>query len=249
MDCREAENLIGAYVDGELDLRAALEIETHIKSCSSCARALESHQALRTTLRSGKLAYAAPEALRRRILLATAAAAPKPLSAWLAWRPLTLTASFAAFALILSSGALQWRSARFDSLLTEEVVAGHVRSLQAAHLTDVSSSDRHTVKPWFVGKLDYAPPVQDLAPEGFPLIGGRLDYLDGKSVAALVYGRAKHTINLFVWPSAGEQSERSRTYRGYHTLRWTRGGMAYWAVSDLSEDELSRFTSLLRSRE
>jgi anti-sigma factor RsiW len=124
-----------------------------------------------------------------------------------------------------------------------------VRSLQATHITDVPSSDRHTVKPWFAGKLDYSPPVKDLAADGFPLVGGRLDYLDGRPVAALVYHRGGHTINLFVWPSPGETAERLSTARGFHTVRWTRGGMTYWAVSDLNENDLSRFVSLLNSRE
>ena len=249
MDCREAENLIGAYVDGELDLRSALTIETHVKACASCARALESHQTLSRSLRSAKLAYAAPENLRRRILLATAPPAPNPLSAWFTWRPTAMAVSFAAFALVLSTGALQWRSIRAENLLADEVIGGHVRSLQAAHLMDVPSTDKHTVKPWFAGKLDFSPPVEDLAAEGFPLVGGRLDYLQGQPVAALVYGRAKHSINLFILPASGEAAERSRTARGFHSVHWAKGGMSYWAVSDLNAEELSHFASLLRARE
>ena len=246
MECRQAKTLIGAYADEELDPRSALEIEGHLKSCASCARALENHHTLKTALRSSELSYDAPTALRRRILDVTAAPAPSRLSSWLIWRPLILATSFAAVALIFSTGALRWRSDRAESLLADEVIAGHVRSLEAAHLMDVPSTDKHTVKPWFAGKLDYSPSVEDLAAQGFPLIGGRLDYLDGRPVAALVYRRAAHTINLFEWPASGETAPRARTERGFHLVRWTRGGMTYWAVSDLNEAELRQFAALLR---
>jgi anti-sigma factor RsiW len=249
MDCAQAETLLGAYIDEELDLRTSLEIEGHLKSCASCARALAGHRALKKGLRSAALVYSAPAALRRRVLAATADRPPRRLSAWFAWRPMALSASFAAFVLILSSGTLRWRSLHREDALADEVVSGHVRSLEAAHLTDVLSSDRHTVKPWFAGKLDYAPPVEDLAAEGFPLAGGRLDYLDGRPVSALVYRRGGHTINLFIWPASGEASARARTERGFRVIRWTRNGMSYWAVSDLNEEELSRFTAFLQARE
>ena len=249
MDCRQAGKLIGAYFDQELDPRSSLEIEEHVKSCASCARVLAGHQALRKGLSSAALAYAAPAALRRRLLAATSDPAPSRISEWLAWRPMALAASFAALVLIVSSGAPHWGSFHREDLLAEEVVSGHVRSLEAAHLTDVPSSDRHTVKPWFAGKLDYAPPVADLAAEGFPLVGGRLDYLDGRPVSALVYRRGGHSINLFVWPSSGDSAERERAIRGFNVIRWTRKGMSYWAVSDLNEAELASFASLLRTRE
>jgi anti-sigma factor RsiW len=255
MDCAQAKTLLGAYIDQELDLRSALEIEEHLKSCESCARTLANHQVLRKGLSSPVLSYSAPAALRRRVLAATADRAPSlPPSRpawheWLAWRPMTMAASFAAFVLILSSGTLRWRSLQREDAVAEEVVAGHVRSLEASHLTDVLSSDRHTVKPWFAGKLDYAPPVEDFAADGFPLVGGRLDYVGGRPVSALVYRRAGHTINLYVWPGSGESPQTSRAERGFHVTRWTRKGMSYWAVSDLNEEELSRFASLLRTRE
>ena len=249
MDCRQAATLIGAYLDQELDPRSSLEIEEHLKGCASCSGALAGDRSLKKGLHSAALAYRAPAALRLRVLAATAPQASSRLSAWLAWRPMTLAASFAALALVLSSGALHWGALKREDLLAEEVVAGHVRSLEADHLTDVISSDRHTVKPWFAGKLDYAPPVEDLASEGFPLTGGRLDYLDGRPVSALVYRHGGHTINLFVWPSSGESPERARAERGFRVVRWTRKGMTYWAVSDVNEEELSRFASLLRTRE
>jgi anti-sigma factor RsiW len=135
-----------------------------------------------------------------------------------------------------------------DDLLGRDIVASHVRSLMASHLTDVPSSDQHTVKPWFNGRLDFSPPVKDLTGEGFPLIGGRLDYLAGRSVAALVYQRRLHVINLMVWPAPGEpdHSQTAAPHQGYRVLHWTQGGMTYWAVSDLNENEMKEFVRLVQ---
>jgi anti-sigma factor RsiW len=246
MDCPQAKALIDAYVDGELDARSIMEFEPHLKSCPSCARIAENRRTLGAALRSADLSYAAPGDLRRRLRAATAPAEP---AAWLQWRPMALAASFAAAVLIASAGGRHWRSSRADDAIASEIVSGHVRSLEASHLTDVLSSDRHTVKPWFAGKLDYSPSVEDLAADGFPLIGGRLDYADGRPVAALVYRRAAHTINLFAWPSSADAAERAGSQRGFNTLHWSRGGMTYWAVSDLNSGELSQFAALLRARE
>ncbi len=132
--------------------------------------------------------------------------------------------------------------------LEEELVAGHVRSLQASHLIDVATSDQHVVKPWFDGKLDFAPPVIDLAQQGFPIVGGRLDYIDHRAVAAVVYRRGRHLINLFIWPSDRPPPAGRHTLDGYTLLDWNKGGMSYWAVSDVNPNDLLLFETLHRTR-
>jgi anti-sigma factor RsiW len=135
-----------------------------------------------------------------------------------------------------------------DDARADAVTAAHVRSLLASHLTDVASSDQHTVKPWFQGKLDYSVTVTDLAEEGYPLVGGRLDYIEDAPAAALVYKRRQHVVNLFIWPSkeAGRERQQPFTRRGYHAFRWAKDGMAYWAISDLNEAELEKFVQLVQ---
>lgn len=166
------------------------------------------------------------------------------------WRGLAWFGTGAATAWGLALVLLATPVAPFSDPLAEAVTGNHVRSLMAAHLADVASTDQHTVKPWFAGKLDFSPPVVDLADEGFPLTGGRLDYLDGRAVAALVYRSGPHVINLFVWPTA-EGMVRApvfSTRQGYQLVHWAQGGMQAWAVSDLNAVELRNFAALLRER-
>jgi anti-sigma factor RsiW len=248
--CGEARALMHGYLDGELDVAHSLEVERHLAGCAACARAYQNLQTLSRTMAGGDLAYAAPVGLEARVrgALREAAKAPPPPRA-LPWRGLSLAAALAVVALLIGGW---WRGALLpgaDDTLTGEVVASHVRSLMAGHLADVPSSDKHTVKPWFDGKLDFSPPVDDFAAEGFPLVGGRLDYLDNRPVAALVYMRQKHVINLFVWPVAGGPTALTQpaSRQGYNVFRWSAGGMAYWAVSDLNPTELREFVALAQN--
>ena len=254
MNCGEIQSLIHAYVDGELDLVRSVEIERHLRECEACSSAHQAQVALRKTLRSNQLRFSAPAGLRAKIeggLRKTEdAATHSPHLPWLGtWRWAAAAAAVLLAALLGGILGREYRPPAADNVLAQEVIASHVRSLMANHLADVPSSDQHTVKPWFNGKLDFSPPVKDLAISGFPLIGGRMDYLDGRPVAALVYQRAKHIINLFIWPSNETAAGQTVTRQGYHVIHWSDAGMTYWAVSDLNEKELGDFVELLRSHD
>jgi anti-sigma factor RsiW len=244
------QNLIHGYIDGELDLLNGLRVEQHLRECPACARDHQNHQALRSALSAGSLYYNAPASLQKRIrsrLRAGAKGEPKP--GMLSWRWLAVGASLALVAALISGLVFMQSGPARDELLAQEVVSGHVRSLMANHLTDVASTDQHTVKPWFEGKLDFSPPVTDLTAQGFPLVGGRLDYIGNRPVAALVYQRRRHLINLFIWPEAAEPGGRAKVIvrQGYSLIYWNRAGMAYWAVSDLNLSELQEFTQALQN--
>ncbi len=262
MNCPENNTLIHAYLDGELDLLSTLQLEAHLRECAACAQAYKNHQTLRSAMGSGSLYFKPPGNLAQRIHLAlqepnkTAASVfasapkvPRHMLWWRSWALAGLAASLALVGVIaLRLGPGRSRPSQ-DDLLAQEVLASHVRSLMANHLTDVPSSDQHTVKPWFNGKLDFSPAVPDLSGRGFPLLGGRLDYLADRPVAALVYQRRKHLINLFIWPSVPDSSEQKTVMRqGYNLLHWTQSGMTYWAVSDLNYSELHEFMQLMQNQ-
>jgi anti-sigma factor RsiW len=251
LNCKDAQTLIHGYVDGELDLVKSLEIEEHIQECPACAQALAGLHALRAAFNKSSLYYHATPGLAERVqssLRATSHAGPNPRV-----HLRRLLAAAASVALVAAGGwalvrVLLARSA--EAFLTQELVASHVRSqMLPSHRFDVASSDPHTVKPWFEGKLDFSPPVKDLVDQGFPLVGGRLDYLHNRPVAALVYQRRKHSINLFIWPSApGSEATSTRvTRQGYYLFQWTQSGMTFWTVSDLNERELQDFVNLIKS--
>jgi anti-sigma factor RsiW len=244
-------------LDGELDLVRTIEMETHLKNCAACARELENQQALRDALRRGSLAYIAPAVLRDRIQTSIRTSRGVEIrERGIQWPSLHIWQWAGAIAVLALVSLSAWQlTARLwapssDQRIAAEVFASHVRSLEVNHLMDVASTDQHTVKPWFDGKLDFSPPVEDLASDGYPLVGGRLDYLEAREVAALVYQRRKHFINVFVWPDPGGVSSARaiESSRGYNLMRWSRGGFQFWAASDVSAPDLAEFARLLESR-
>ncbi len=248
MTCQEIQGLIDGYVDGELDVVRSMEIENHMRDCPECERLHRSYLVLRSTLRSDQLYFRALSGLKKTIhnVLIENSAGETSTRSWFStlWSSRGLVAVAASLALV---AVVIWKVQPGSRPVPAEVVSGHIRSLMANHLTDVPSSDQHTVKPWFNGKLDFSPPVKDLSAQGFPLVGGRLDYVEGRPVAALVYQRNKHLINVFIWPSGrgSPESEKTGLLQGYNFVHWASGGMTYWAVSDLDRNELARFSALL----
>jgi anti-sigma factor RsiW len=251
MNCRDARNLVHASLDGELDLVRQMEIDDHLRQCDACQTIYESQGALQSALKADGVYFTAPPGLERRIraVVRTAAAPRRWWSAAISVPRLTVAAATAAIIVAVIAGPLVSRRSRVDQI-AHEVVSAHIRSLMPGHLTDVLSSDQHTVKPWFAGKIDFSPPVVDLKDEEFPLVGGRLDYVDNRPVAALTYRRREHIINLFVWPSPSktEVPETLEEAQGYNALSWTRDHTNFWAVSDLNASELRQFAQLVRDR-
>jgi anti-sigma factor RsiW len=250
LNCRDAQTLIHGYVDGELDLVTSLEIERHLQECPECAQAHTSLQAVRGAVKNAAPYFRKPPGLANRVQSSVRRASRSNRTPRQRTGPLLAIA--ASLALMMSVGwglARVLRARSDDAFLTRELVASHVRSqMLPSHRFDVASSDPHTVKPWFEGKLDFSPPAKDLTGQGFPLVGGRLDYLRNRPVAAIVYQRRKHSINLFVWPSSPDDDAvpGAATRQGFHMLRWKSSGMTFWAVSDLNEVELQEFVRLIR---
>jgi anti-sigma factor (TIGR02949 family) len=262
-DCTDCQQSIPALIDGELDPSAVLRCAAHLRTCDACNTAYQQILALRATVRSHATQYTAPSHLRARILaglprpVPTAPTTPTTPTAakpsrlarlpW-GWINFGVAAAFScAFAVTLS---LYLAAPSAQQVFEQEIVASHARSLMADHLADVASSDQHTVKPWFSGKLDFSPAVYDLAAQGFPLIGGRLDYLNRRTVAALAYRHRQHVVNLFVWPdtaavAAFANAPGGVSRQGFQLLHWTQGGMRYWAISDMNAQDLREFQHLL----
>ena len=250
MNCAEAEVMLHALIDGELDAGHARDVEAHIASCAACAEKLAAFRAMRETMDGAGLKHKAPAALRTRI----EAALPLPAQARASASVLPLRPSRRSFFGGFAAGAVASSALAAGIVLTifrndqeqtiaNEMVSAHIRSLQAGHLMDVETSDQHTVKPWFDGKVDVAPPVIDLTAEGFTLLGGRLDYIGGEPVASVVYRRRKHIINLFVAQHLGaaRAAVTARTVQGYNLRHWSAQGLEFWAVSDLDGEELGEF--------
>jgi anti-sigma factor RsiW len=251
--CPDKLLLLQAHVDRELDAASTLALEAHLRSCTDCAEELDRIETLGVMMARANLAFAAPAALRSRVEGMVAAPAPRapddntpafvvPVGNFRAiarsWGSGLVTGLVLSLAVVLALPQFTRRNTE------DELVANHIRSLSLdSHLTDVATSDRHVVKPWFNGKIDFAPPVPELSAQGFPLIGGRLDYVDGHQVAAIVYKRRLHTINVFVQP-AGSLSLPlgiSTKHDGFSLVRWTNAGLEFWAVSDIDLGDMQQF--------
>jgi anti-sigma factor RsiW len=238
MNCKEADALMDGYFDGELDLVHSLELERHLAECATCSAQLDRRRTLRASLAASPLRYRAPESAKVALRAALDAEGGSNVVSMPSRRRFFPVAGSIAAALIVGITAYSLVHTAGDSQ-DEEVVDAHLRSLMAAHLTDVASTDQHTVKPWFAGKLDFSPPVRDFSADGFPLTGGRLDYLDHRPVAALVYRRNQHVINVFVWPNPGsDEAPRASSRNGYNVVRESKSGMEFCLVSDLNRAEL-----------
>jgi mycothiol system anti-sigma-R factor len=247
--CDYTRTALHGYLDGELDATRAAEFERHLEGCRECANTLGAEESLRSSLQRSGLYEHAPISLRKKIRAGLdAATAPAIASRIPVWR------WFAVAAAILIVSSVSWfawnrtqNSASSPPFTAAELIDAHVRSLQPGHLTDVASTDQHTVKPWFDGKLAFVPPVKDFADEGFPLVGGRLDVLGGQNVAALVYSRRKHIINVFVLPTKEPDTpiHQPGLRQGYQWRHWRRQGMEYCAVSDVSDSDLYELAQLI----
>jgi anti-sigma factor RsiW len=230
MTCDLVRTYLDAYLDRELDAAQSLSVEEHLSSCGACSRLHRQAAALRTAIVEHAPRYSAPPELRARV--------QKGLRKnTMDWR----WAALAAALLLAATAVWQFGPYRAGTALTAELVSSHVRSLMGNHLIDEPSTDQHTVKPWFAGKLDFSPPVKNLDSQGFLLAGGRLDYIAGRPAAALIYRRGQHVINLYIWPAAKASAE-SATRNGFHILTWKSEGMQFAAISDLNESELSQFS-------
>jgi len=241
--CVEQELLLGGLVDGELDAANTALVEAHVSRCDGCREQLERLQATRSLLRGEGIRHTAPAALASRIAalpeLQLKAANDNRVLRWLGPGAVGAIAAALTMVMVLPSGT--------ETMVDQELVSSHVRSLQPGHLTDVQTTNQHIVKPWFNGRIDFSPPVPELADRGFPLAGGRLDTVNGKTVAAIVYHRRLHTVNLFVWP-AKDAADRSFVKNGFAVREWSRNGLRFAAVSDVPPAEVRQFETLFTER-
>jgi anti-sigma factor RsiW len=247
VSCQEASEFLDAYLDKELDVIASSQFERHLMECAACRAKRDSYQQMHDSVKAHLEYFRAPAEFEQRVraqLFGSGQGKVKTLTREpsLRWQLWAMAAGIVAVLLLAAALVQMARRPSASDVLAQEVVSSHIRSLLANHLSDVISTDQHTVKPWFSGKIDFAPVVKDLSSKGFPLVGGRLDYLDDRPVAALVYKRRQHTINLFMWPSPeSNSSPRLLNIRGYNVLHWTHSRLTYWAISDVNADELGEF--------
>ena len=272
MNCEEAIRLMDGYLDGELDPITSQAIEQHLRDCGRCDQAYNTHGSLIRAISNATPYFKASAELRERIqsslrketseqprrngvrgaqvLFHKRQPESRPSRWETPWNWLGLAAAIIFAAIIALNVVPRLQRPGADQFLATQLIASHVRSLMANHLTDVASSDQHTVKPWLDAKLDFAPAVVDLSEKGFPLIGGRLDYLDNRPVAALIYQRRKHFLNLFVWPAGSDAARGAKTMtrQGYQLLHWVDADFNYWVVSDVNGEELQEFKELFEEQ-
>ena len=251
MDCTKARAVIECYADGELDPLTSASMEKHLEHCARCQGALERLNSLSMLIKEAAPYRPAPDRLSKAInahIPRENVARARPVTAWWHWwQPVVLVA---ATAVVTWIAALQLTPTPTKHLVVAEIISSHARAKVTGHVTDVASSERHTVKPWLSSRLDFSPPVIDLTSAGFPLIGGRVDYLDHRPVAVVVYGRRQHVIDLFIWPQTDAPPTAIRqiaSERGYQTMQWTDRGMTFWAISDLNATELKTFSETFSS--
>jgi mycothiol system anti-sigma-R factor len=248
MQCEAVRPRLDAYLDGELAEAERTVLRDHLAGCGDCGPEAAELERLRDAIRQSAPVYRAPEALRSQIRFAlrreAATSAPVALRApgWLAY-----AASILLAVAVGSGGTFLMLGDRQEDAIASEAIDSHLRSLLGTHLTDVASSDQHTVKPWFAGRSELSPPTVDLSAEGFPLVGGRLDLIGGKPVPALVYKRREHVINVFVLPAAADDAGKTLTRRGYALRHWAEGDLGFWAVTDAAPPELVEFERLFRA--
>jgi anti-sigma factor RsiW len=251
MNCKTTLQLLNGFIDDELDLMNHLQIEEHLQKCSKCKQEANNLRAIKAAAADSSLYFKASAGFQEKIQASLRKNQNAPTESskvrvlqwqWLAFAGLTI--------LVIVFGALFFqKDSNNEELLAKEIVSGHIRSLMANHLTDVLSTDKHTVKPWFDGKLDFSPPVSDLTSQGFPLSGGRIDYVGNRPVAALVYQRKLHFINLFVFPSEASSDSGNKMFvrQGYNLITWTKSGMTFWVISDLNLGELQEFSQAIQN--
>lgn len=244
----ESRGLLDAYVDGELDLAGEFFVQRHVRECEACLIEIENMRALTSAMKDKALRFEAPERLKSNLQTAIHTAIPVARRSSPVWRRAAVLAVAVLVVVLTWAVNMQRTAAAEERVVVTEIISSHVRSMMAEHITDISSSDSHTVKPWFGGRLDYSPPTKDLADQGFRLIGGRLDYLENRPVAALVYQRRQHYINLFVWPTSDTsiRADDHLTRQGFNLVHWADSDMTYWLVSELNSVELDECARLLR---
>ncbi|HEV7775627.1 MAG TPA: anti-sigma factor [Luteibacter sp.] len=248
MNCNDATLLIHAYLDNELDVVQSLEISRHMTGCEACSAYYRRHAQLKTALANGQMYRRAPAHIRMSFApeIPVQASRPPRRRSLMSFAQAAALVGFMLFGASALVYGIHQRNI-VSTAIVGEAISSHLRSMQARHLVDVVSTDQHTVKPWFDGKLDFSPQVKDLAADGFPLAGGRLDVLQGRSVAALVYHRRLHVINLYQWPADIDSAPQATTnFGGYNVVRWSANGMSYVAVSNVPPDVLALFVRAFR---